>query len=77
MFNFRIIDIGDGIQVIDTASSTPYSALTPTQMVEYVEVDVQLYAMGRKARETRIKAGRKRKLVGDIAHRLACFCGLA
>lgn len=77
MFNFRIIDVGDGTQVIDTTSSTPYSALTPAQMVEYVEVDVQLYAMGRKARKEREGSGRKRKLVGDIAHRLACFCGLA
>ena len=39
MFNFRIIDTVDGNQIIDRQLKTPYNALTPTQMVEYMEVD--------------------------------------
>lgn len=73
MFGFRIIETGDGVQVIDRSLSTPYDALTPAQMVDYVEVDVQLDAMDRKAREG---LGRKQKRVRGIAYRLACFCGL-
>ena len=36
MFNFRIIDTVDGNQIIDRQLKTPYNALTPTQMVEYM-----------------------------------------
>ena len=50
MFEFRIINLPDGTQVIDTTSSTPYDALTPLQMVEYVEMDVQIAIMDRMER---------------------------
>ena len=73
MFGFRIIETGDGVQVIDRSLSTPYDALTPAQMVDYVEVDVQLDAMDRMAREG---LGRKQKCARGIAYRLSCFCGL-
>lgn len=36
MFNFRIITTADGNQIIDRNLKTPYEALTPTQMVEYI-----------------------------------------
>jgi len=42
MFDFRIINLADGNQVIRRDLKTPYSALTPIQMVEYVEMDVHL-----------------------------------
>ena len=47
MFNFRIIDTVDGNQIIDRQLKTPYNALTPTQMVEYMEMDNQLAYMDR------------------------------
>ena len=76
MFGFRIIETGDGVQVIDRSLSTPYDALTPAQMVDYVEVDVLLDAMDRMARKARTETGRKQKRARGIAYRLACFCGL-
>ena len=42
MFHFRIITTPDGNQIIDRNLSTPYESLTPTQMVEYTEIDNQL-----------------------------------
>ena len=54
MFEFRIIDTADGNQVIDRNLKTPYSALTPLQMVEYVEVDVQLAIMDAMERKAQI-----------------------
>ena len=42
MFNFRLINTPDGNQIIDTTLKTPYSSLTPIQMVEYMEMDNQL-----------------------------------
>lgn len=41
-FDFRIIEMPDGNQIIDRDLKTPYNALTAVQMLEYVEVDIQL-----------------------------------
>lgn len=39
MFDFKIINLSDGNQVIDRNLKTPYNVLTAVQMVEYIEVD--------------------------------------
>ena len=76
MFNFRIIDTVDGNQIIDRNLKTPYNALTPTQMVEYTEMDNQLAIMDRIERKARQKAEHMRKLTKNPFYRLACMCGL-
>lgn len=79
MFNFRIINLSNGNQVIRRDLKTPYSALTPLQMVEYVEMDVQLTIMDRqkkKALRAREEAERRRKVLRNPLYRLACFCGI-
>lgn len=76
MFEFRIIELQDGNQIIDRQLKTPYEALTPLQMVEYVEVDVQLAVMDAMKRKERIEAGRKRKFIYTIARKVACMCGI-
>ena len=76
MFEFRIIDTADGNQVIDRNLKTPYSALTPLQMVEYVEVDVQLAIMDAMERKEQIEAERKKKIVYRLARKVACMCGI-
>ena len=40
MFNFRLINTPDGNQIIDCTLKTPYNSLTPLQMVEYMEIDI-------------------------------------
>lgn len=75
-FNFRIIDIADGNQIIDRRLKTPYSALTPLQMVEYIEMDVQLAIMDMMERKAGAEAERRRKMARNPLWRLACFCGL-
>lgn len=77
MFEFRIINLPDGNQVIDPALGTPYDALTPLQMVEYVEMDVQIAIMDRMERKRKAESGRKRKLARNPLYRLACLCGIA
>ena len=77
MFGFRIINLPDGTQIIDTTLSTPYDALTPLQMVEYVEMDVQIAIMDRMDRKRKAESGRKRKLARNPLYRLACLCGIA
>ena len=76
MFDFRIIDTADGNQIIDRNLKTPYKALTPLQMVEYLEMDNRLAYMGRMERKARAEALRKRKLARNPFIRFACFCGL-
>ena len=76
MFGFRIIETADGNQIIDTRITTPYSVLTPIQMMEYVEIDTQLSLMVRMKRKTKAEAKQRRKLTRNPLYRIACMCGL-
>lgn len=76
MFDFRIIDTADGNQIIDRNLKTPYKALTPLQMVEYLEMDNRLAYMDRMERKARAEAERKRKLARNPIYKMACLCGL-
>ena len=75
-FNFRLIDMPDGSQIIDTTLKTPYNALTPTQMVEYIEMDNKLAYMDRLEKKQRREAERKRKFTYKLFHKVACMCGI-
>ena len=76
-FNFRNIDIADGNQIIDRNLKTPYSALTPLQMVEYIEMDVQLAIMDMMERKAKEETGRKRLVsVRNQIYKIACLWGL-
>lgn len=76
MFNFRIIKMADGNQIIDRQLKTPYNALTPLQMVEYMEMDNQLAIMDRMERKARQKAEYIRRLARNPFYRIACMCGI-
>lgn len=76
MFDFRIIDTPDGNQIIDQSLKTPYAALTPLQMVEYLEMDNRLAYMDRMERKARAEAERKRKIVRNPIYKMVCLCGL-
>lgn len=76
MFNFRLINTPDGNQIIDTTLKTPYSSLTPLQMVEYIEMDNQLTYMERMERKQKKEAERKRKLTYKLFHKVAYACGI-
>ena len=77
MFDFRIIDTPDGNQVIDRNLKTPYKALTPLQMVEYLEINNRLAYMDRMERKARAEAERRRKTARNPIYKMACLCGLA
>ncbi len=76
MFNFRIINTADGNQIIDRNLKTPYDALTPTQMMEYMEMDNNLAFMDRMERKAREKAEHMRKVAKNPFYRMACMVGL-
>ena len=77
MFNFRIIDMADGNQIIDRHLKTPYNALTAVQMIEYVEMDAQLELMDRMKRKAMRQAERRRRIARNPLYRLALVCGLS
>ena len=76
MFNFRLINTPDGNQIIDFTLKTPYSSLTPLQMVEYMEMDNQLAYMERMERKQKRETERKRKFTYRFMHKVACACGI-
>ena len=76
MFNFRLINAPDGNQIIDTTLKTPYSSLTPLQMVEYIDVDNRLAYMERRERKQAREAERKQKFTYKFMHKVACMCGI-
>ena len=76
MFNFRIIETPDGNQIIDRNLKTLYNALTPLQMVEYQEMDVQLAYMDRMERKAREEAKQRQKLARNPIYKMACLFGI-
>ena len=76
VFNFRIINLPDGNQIIDPSLKTPYNALTPLQMVEYQEMDVQLAYMDRMERKAREEAKQRQKLARNPIYKMACLFGI-
>ena len=76
MFDFRIITCADGTEIIDRNLKTPYNALTPLQMVEYLEMDNRLAYMDRMERKARSEAEHKRRLARNPVYKIACLCGL-
>lgn len=76
MFNFRIINTADGNQIIDRSLKTPYNALTPTQMLEYTELDNQMAFMDRMERKAREKAEHMKKVARNPLYKMTCIVGL-
>lgn len=76
MFDFGIIICADGTEIIDKNRTTLYSELTPLQMVEYVEMDVQLFIMDMQRRKAMEEAERRRKIARNPLYRIALLCGL-
>ena len=68
MFEFRIINTTDGNQIIDRTLKTPYSVLTPVQMVEYTEMDNQLAFMDRMERQAKRKEEKKPSFASVLVH---------
>lgn len=76
MYDFEIIPCENGSEIIDRSLKTPYSALTPTQMTEYQEVNVQLAISDRMKRKAQREEERRVKRERNLFYRLACFCGI-
>lgn len=76
MFDFKIINLTDGNQVIDRNLKTPYNVLTAVQMVEHIEVDILLTIADRMKREKQREQEHRRRIARNPFYRLACLCGI-
>ena len=76
MFNFRLINLPNGNQIIDEGLKTPYNSLTPVEMVEYKEVEDALYYEEIQKRKHKREAERKQKFLYKLMHKVACVCGM-
>ena len=76
LFNFRLIDTGNGTQIIDRDLSTPLESLTPAQQVEYKQVESSLLYIDLQKKKKHREAERKRKITYKLFHKLACVCGI-
>lgn len=76
VFNFRIINMPDGSQIIDQTLQTPEESLTPSEMIDYIETDKCMAIMDAIARKKQREAERQRKLARNPLRRIACLCGI-
>ena len=76
MFEFRLINLSDGNQIIDTTLKTPYDSITAVEMIEYIEVDARLEYMKRMERKQKREAERKQKFTYKLFNKVACICGI-
>lgn len=76
MFQFRIIPCDDGTDIIDPSLKTPYDSLTPSEMVEYMEVDSAMHYIGIMRKREQRAAEHQQKLARNPLYRLACMFGL-
>ena len=53
-FDFGIVVCPDGTEIIDREQRTFYHQLTPVQMVEYIEMEIQLAILDGSEREVRL-----------------------
>lgn len=70
MFNFRLINMPDGSQVIDSRLKTPINALTPSQMIEYRKMEIILYQSERLKRKQEGRQQRELKKNRSIFYKL-------
>lgn len=75
-FNFRLINLPNGDQIIDQTLRTPTNALTAVQMTEYLEIENAIFFSERMARKARREAEQQRKFARNPLYRIANAFGI-
>lgn len=76
MFNFRIINISKDIDVIDKRQTTSENQLSPTELLEYTELENSLYFFERQEKKKRKEENRKETKTHSILASLQTACGI-
>lgn len=72
MFNFRLINLANGNQVIDKSLKTPYASLTPLQMIEYIEIDNKMAYIESIERKKIREAKNNQNFIFRLIHKIVC-----
>lgn len=72
MFNFRLINLANGNQVIDKSLKTSYASLTPLQMIEYIEVDNKMAYIESIERKKIREAKNNQNFIFRLIHKIVC-----
>lgn len=72
MFNFRLINLANGNQVIDKSLKTPYASLTPLQMIEYIEIDNKMAYIESIERKKIREIKNNQNFIFRLIHKIVC-----
>ena len=72
MFNFRLINLANGNQVIDKSLKTSYASLTPLQMIEYIEIDNKMAYIESIERKKIREAKNNQNFIFRLIHKIVC-----
>lgn len=61
MFEFGIIVLEDGTEIIDRNATTSYESLTGVEMLEYAELETSLYILDRMNRKAEMEERNRQK----------------
>ena len=73
MFKFRLIDMPNGIQIIDENLMTPYDSITPEQMIDYIRVEQAMNVIKIHKRNREVYNMRGRKTIKAVLFKIACM----
>lgn len=72
MFNFRLINLANGNQIIDKSLKTPYASLTPLQMIEYIEIDNKMAYIESIERKKIREIKNNQNFIFRLIHKIVC-----
>ena len=75
-FDFRLVDLPDGSQLINDKVKTPVDALTPEMQLEYMEIYNSLTVMEMLRRKARREAEQQQKMSRNLLYKLVRLFGL-
>ncbi len=75
-YGFSIIVLEDGTEIIDRNIATPCENLTPLQMLEYEELEIELFMFERERLKRRREALARKKAMENPFYKFAYMCGL-
>lgn len=76
MFNFRIIKISKDIDIIDKRQTTQEDHLSPTELLEYTELENSLYFFENQEKKKRKEENKKETKIHSILASLQTACGI-
>ena len=76
MFNFRIIKISKDMDIIDNRQTTHEDHLSPTELLEYTELENSLYFFEHQEKKKRKEENKKETKIHSILASLQTNCGI-